>query len=137
MNADRQPNPLDELLADSRLEELRAAALEAGLATVRRRRRRRVALRSAGAAISLLAFAALISWMLFRRAPATEHDQVAQANPAPTATVAATESPIPVAEMSAVRHLTDNELLALFPGRPVALIGPPGRQRLVFLDELR
>jgi hypothetical protein len=137
VNADRQTNPLDELLADSRLEELRAAALEAGLAALRRRRRRRVALRSAGAAISLLAFAALISWMLFRRAPATEHDEVAQANPASTGAVASAESPIHMAELSTVRHLTDNELLALFPGRPVALIGPPGRQRLVFLDELR
>ena len=136
MNTDRRTNPLDELLADSRFEELRAATLEAGLATVRRRRRRRVALRSAGVAISLLACAALIS-LLLRRAPGAEHDEIAQANPAPTGAVAGAESPIHMAELSTVRHLTDNELLALFPGRPVALIGPPGHQRLVFLDEPR
>jgi hypothetical protein len=36
-----------------------------------------------------------------------------------------------------VDRLTDDELLALFPNRPVALIGPAGRQKLVFLDQLR
>ncbi|HHY86181.1 MAG TPA: hypothetical protein GYA07_11730 [Verrucomicrobia bacterium] len=33
-----------------------------------------------------------------------------------------------------MQFINDDELLALFPNRPVALIGEPGKQRLVFLD---
>jgi hypothetical protein len=40
------------------------------------------------------------------------------------------------AGFSPVKLITDDELLALFPDRPVALIGKPGQQQLVFLDEL-
>jgi hypothetical protein len=35
----------------------------------------------------------------------------------------------------AVEFISDAELLALFPGRPLALIGPAGRQELVFPDQ--
>jgi hypothetical protein len=34
-----------------------------------------------------------------------------------------------------VRVISDEELFALFPGRSLALVGPPGHQQLVFLDE--
>jgi hypothetical protein len=34
-----------------------------------------------------------------------------------------------------VKFITTEELLALFPDRPLALVGPPGRQRLIFFDE--
>lgn len=34
-----------------------------------------------------------------------------------------------------IRLVNDEELAALFPGRPLALIGPPGEQQLVFLDQ--
>jgi hypothetical protein len=34
-----------------------------------------------------------------------------------------------------VKLINDDELLALFPDRPVALIGKPGQQQLVFLDK--
>jgi len=37
-------------------------------------------------------------------------------------------------QLPAVQFINDDELLALFPNRPVALIGEPGKQRLVFLD---
>ena len=33
--------------------------------------------------------------------------------------------------------MSDDELLAMFPGRPVALLGPPEDRRFVFLDEQR
>jgi hypothetical protein len=36
-----------------------------------------------------------------------------------------------------VRFISDDELLSLFPGRPVALIGAPGQQQFVFLDHNR
>jgi hypothetical protein len=35
-----------------------------------------------------------------------------------------------------VKFINDEELLALFPGRPLALVGKPGEQQLVFLDQL-
>lgn len=33
-----------------------------------------------------------------------------------------------------IRFINDEELFALFPDRPMALIGEPGQQQLVFLD---
>jgi hypothetical protein len=36
-----------------------------------------------------------------------------------------------VAQPNEVESINDEQLLALFPNRPVALIGPPGDQRLV------
>jgi hypothetical protein len=48
---------------------------------------------------------------------------------------AAIEPPVESDSDTGVRLLTDEQLLAMFPGRPVALIGPAGDQRLVFLDE--
>jgi len=41
-------------------------------------------------------------------------------------------SPAPPANR--VKIITNEQLLALFPERPVALIGAPGTQRLMFLD---
>ena len=35
----------------------------------------------------------------------------------------------------AIRFISDDELLALFPGRPWALIGSPERKTLLFLDQ--
>ena len=37
-------------------------------------------------------------------------------------------------ETAKVKIITDEELFALFPNRAMALIGPPGRQQLIFLD---
>lgn len=36
---------------------------------------------------------------------------------------------------TSVRLVSDEEMLALLKDRPIALIGQPGRQRLVLLDE--
>jgi hypothetical protein len=34
-----------------------------------------------------------------------------------------------------LKFITDEQLLALFPGRPLALIGKPGQQQLLFLGQ--
>ncbi len=36
---------------------------------------------------------------------------------------------------TSIRVLNDEQLLALFKDRPVALVGQPGNQRLLLLDE--
>jgi hypothetical protein len=38
---------------------------------------------------------------------------------------------------STVEFISDEELLSLFPNQPLALVGPEGRQQLVFLDQAR
>jgi hypothetical protein len=44
-------------------------------------------------------------------------------------------APPPLVEAGKVNYITEKELFALFPNRPVALIGEPGRQRFLILDE--
>jgi hypothetical protein len=125
---------LDELLSDDPLDQLRAATLEQGLQVVRRRRRlRRVARTSAW--IGMLAALAVAIPALFRSQPAYDH--ATQPTVPETVAIAQIELAPPAESQDemGVHYLTDEQLLALFPGRPVALIGPPGDQRLVFLDE--
>jgi hypothetical protein len=50
------------------------------------------------------------------------------------ATASPTDRPKTI-EGTPIRVIGDEELLALFQGRPVALLGEPGHQRLVLLDE--
>jgi hypothetical protein len=37
--------------------------------------------------------------------------------------------------LSKVEYITADQLFALFPNRPMALIGKPGHQQLIFLDK--
>jgi hypothetical protein len=104
---------LREMLVDENLETLRTASLEQGVALLRRRRRRRVFL--AGATASLMCVAVLL--LSSRQRPS--HEQ-------PAAIVPTT--------ISGVKLIDDEQLLALFPDRTVALVGAPGRQELVFID---
>ncbi len=52
-----------------------------------------------------------------------------------TSPVTAPASPA-LADNDKVKYINEKELLALFQGRPVALIGEPGHQRFLLLDEL-
>jgi hypothetical protein len=113
MKRSHQDRLLREVLADENLEAVRTASLEQGVALLRRRRRRRVLL--SGTAASL-AFAAILL-LSSRQHPS--HEQPAAI--VPTA-------------ISGVKLIDDEQLLALFPDRTVALVGAPGRQELVFLD---
>jgi hypothetical protein len=67
--------------------------------------------------------------ILSRRAPEASNRQIPSANPT---TVAIST---PQAESRDVKFITDEELFALFPNRPLALVGKPGQQQLVFLDQ--
>jgi hypothetical protein len=114
---------LSEILADDRLADLREDSLLKGIVLLRRQRRRRLILQTSLAS-------ALICLLLFSIAqrptspPLQSNLLSARPVPAQPSTKAVT----------AVKHLTDDELLALFPNRSVALIGEPGHQQLVFLE---
>ena len=116
---------LDEILADDNLAQLRQASLREGLGLLRRQRRRRLALRAAVPAMAVCMLG-LGLWVNSRHTQA----HLAMIRP-PQPARSSGES------AGRVRYLSDDELLALFPNRPVALVGRPGRQRLVFLDQVR
>lgn len=126
-------NLLNELLSRPELEQLRATTLDRGLAILRQRRRQRHLIRSAAIVVVLLGMLAM-GWMLLK--PQTASPLAARPPELPAARAMANSPPI-AAPTSNVRMVSDQELLGLFSGRPVALIGPPGAQRLVLLDELR
>jgi hypothetical protein len=88
--------------------------LQAGVAHLRQRRQRRAVLTSAAAALAVL-----VSLTVLVRRQAVEEASPTVVASAPT---------------SRVRFVNDEQLLALFPNRPVALIGRPGEQKLIFLD---
>ena len=116
MKPSEQDRVLGSILADENVERVRASSL-AGILAVSAQRRRRRAIFSGAAAAAVLLMAAFV---LSPRA----------ARPTPAITNAA-----PVPERSRVKSITDDQLLALFPGRNVALVGARGAQRLMFLDE--
>jgi hypothetical protein len=125
---------LDDLLGGEPTAALRTASLDQILALARRRRRRRQAGRAIGLlALPVLLTASLAALQLRRSVPGKP--QLSAAPPTP-GQAAVRASGLADEVRPSVRFLTDNELLDLFPGRPVALIGPPGQQTLVFLDQL-
>ena len=113
---------LADVLGD---EELYASTLRTGLAVLRRKRRRR-ALQAA--MIVLVPLAGLLAVVLPRSRPMpralANHDEKTSAAKAGR-----------FIEGTTIRVLSDEELLALFRDRPVALIGSPGHQQLVLFDE--
>lgn len=116
---------LRELLPDEDLAGFREASLERGLASMRRHRRQHVWLRAGG--LATLAGLLLLGLLLKEHQPARNNtNTVAVSSPA-----ASVSSPEPV------KFISDDELLAMFPKGSVALIGKPGRQRLVFLDKVQ
>ena len=116
-------NLLTDILSEETPADFRAASLERTLASVRQHRSRRRAIRMVGAACAVCAVLATTFW----KNPRTqEQKNIASAQPA-IATVPGTN----------IRIISDEELLAMFPDRPVALIGPPEDRQFVFLDEAR
>jgi hypothetical protein len=109
MRADRE-HLVDDLLTDSD-----TAMLAAGHGILRRRRIVR-RLRAGGLA---LAAAAMSGWLLLPRLP-------------PTPEVALTPRAAPEHTRRAPIRLTDDQLLALFPGKPVALALVNGEKQLLF-----
>ena|SRR5688572_6419682 len=114
---------LNEVLSSESSAELRTASLNYTLTAVRRQRRLRNAVRCASPVAALAVLAAIL-W--YRQAP-------------PIRPVAFQPSVIggPTVPGTSIRLVSDEELLAMFPDRPVALIGPPEERHFVFLDEKR
>jgi hypothetical protein len=105
---------LREVVASDEIERLRATSLESMLGVARRRRRRRTW--ASGAAASLAVVMTILG-LTHREAR----------SPATVVAPAATLEP-------SVKIINDDQLLALFPDRALALVGRPGDQRLLFLD---
>ena len=115
---------LAEILPGDDIREFERTSLELGLASMRQQRRRRDWMR--GGALVAVACLAALGIFLNRHSSVRESATVSQSH----------LTPAPVAP-SHVEIINDDQLLALFPGRDVALIGKPGQQRLVFFDQPR
>lgn len=114
MKSSDRDHLLRNVLADEALEQARATSLEAMLRSVRRRRQRR-ALVTGGAATLVVALSLAV---LIQRWPAGARDEVSS----------------PTTPAPAVRTISDEQLLALFADRSVALVGRDGAQQLLFFD---
>jgi hypothetical protein len=124
MIRDDQDRLLNEILAGDELEQFRRASENQMLNAVKRSRRQRRATRIiALCSLPLLAALALVvTHHTASTRTASNHPQT----PPQTATVSQNPS---------VQTIDDEQLFALFPDRPMALVGPPGHQQLVFLDQ--
>jgi hypothetical protein len=111
---------LEEILGDDQLEQLRQGSLARGLKEMRRRRQRALAARVSMMALPalLLAVAVFYPWV-----------QPAHRAPVPRAMALAS------AASSKVEYINIEQLFALFPNRPMALVGKPGHRQVIFLDE--
>ncbi len=125
MKSDNSDSLLTEVFHGDDLDTVRQATLKCGLAEVRRQRGRRRLVRIGGVAALLLAAAAVSIYtldVLHRRADKLNQFSSAAGMPNPEPS-------------KGVKIITDEQLFALFPGRPMALVGKPGQQQLVFLDQ--
>ena len=121
----KMPPDRDELLREVlSSNELRAVSLEKTLTAARRQRQLRHVLRGAGV-MALVGIAAVLIWP--HQTPISE----------PVVAVNSTKPSAPTIPGTDIRVINDEELLAMFPDRPVALVGPPENRQFVFLDEQR
>jgi hypothetical protein len=98
---------------------------------MRRRKLQRKALHVSTGLGVLLLTAGLAVWHQFRT-QGLETIRVPQSSLAQS-----TQSEPPTVPGTSIRLLTDEELLSMFPGRAVALLGTGSQRQLVFLDEHR
>jgi hypothetical protein len=133
MNRSQQDRLLREVLTGDEVARFRQQSLEHSFLWLQRRRRRRQFMRiGALASAALLATAGLL-WI--RPGVPQAPPAAASARPPAAATARPPAASAPPPHGVEVKIITDQELFALFPNRPLALIGKPGQQRLVFLDE--
>lgn len=116
---------LTELLTGPEVANIRETSLSDGLRVMAQTRRRRAIIRATGLAV--LPALALCLVLLGQHARQSERN-----NPMPSTAALSSAPEMPSA--SSVEYISDNELLALFPDQPLALVGPEGRQQLIFLD---
>jgi hypothetical protein len=117
---------LNDIVTGEELADFREASLQHALAAIRRQRRRQRSLRL-GALVAVPILVAL--GIVISRSPKRPLRDITVSNASPVAVSSVQGRP------AAVKLINDDELLALFPDRPVALIGKPGQQQLVFLDK--
>jgi hypothetical protein len=113
---------LVEILGDDELNQLRQSSLLRGLREMRRRRQRTVAARMSMMALPVM----LLAWAVFYPRVLPPRQEVA-----PIAMSAPSEA------VSKVEFINKEQLFALFPNRPMALVGKPGHQQVIFLDDHR
>ncbi len=118
---------IDDLLSGE--EDLRERTLHFGLAALQRKRLHRRAIRVGTTVAVLLVLLVLVQ--VNRERP----QAVARLNPPnfKPQTIAPPAPPAVIAGTT-IRVLTDQELLDLFQGHPVALVGTPGKQKLIIFD---
>jgi hypothetical protein len=122
-NSDENPL-LKEILTDENLSALRHASLKQGLNAMRRQRRIRRAMH-AGMIILIPTF------LIFTLRKPISDSASSTSSPRMQETTSAAIAPVE----SGIKVISDEELFALFPGRSLALLGKPGQQELVILDE--
>jgi hypothetical protein len=116
---------LKEILADRNLGSLKQSSLGSGLAALRETREARQIRRLAALAIvPALVFLVILASQVF------QFQRSAKRSFQPRDTLSQPQG-------SSVKMITDEELFALFPNRSMALVGKPGHQELVFLDQRR
>ena len=116
----------DDLLRDlfAGSGDLEALATSALAAAAERRRLRRSAKRSLALVTLALVISALVSYTIHQKLTS----RMVAAVPVP--------DPLPASNAPGqVRIISEEELLDYFPDRVVALVGPAGNRRLVFLDD--
>ena len=116
-----QEQLLCDVLAD---DELRQATLQRALVEMGRVRRRRRIFRRAVVCFPLIVLVAITAG----------RNVLKEKEPAPAErSMVRVEQKVPG---TSIRIIDDEQLLELFNGRPVALVGPPGHQQLVLFDEV-
>ena len=111
---------LENILGDDALNQLRQQSLSLGLKEMRRRRQR-----AAIARVSMMALPVmLLALAVFYPRVQPTHQAVK-----PMAMAHNTEA------ASKVEYITKEQFFALFPNRPMALVGKPGHQQVIFLDD--
>lgn len=135
MNPSNQDDFLREIVADADLETVRERTLWQGVRQMRARRRRRRLTAITAAIVPLVMLVALV-WRpsLLRVRSTRPLAMAASLSPAASLSDKRANGSFSPTKTAAVKIINKDQLLALFPGRSMALIGKPGRQELVFLD---
>jgi hypothetical protein len=113
---------LTDILGDEELNQVRQASLLRGLKAMRRRRQVALAARVSMMVLPVLLLVAVVFY------PRVQPLVPAPSPPAPS---------LGTELAGKVEYINTEQFLALFPDRPLALVGKPGHQQVVFLDSHR
>ena len=119
---------IHELLHESASAEFREETLKVTLAYARGRRNRRALLHTVFKSVAIL-LTAVGLFFIYCRTPVIESQNHLEAAGDPF-------TKPPTIEGTNIQILTDEELFALFPNTPIAMVTSSDGPRLVFLDQL-